>query len=99
MTTVVEVVLMRAKPEVTKAQVLEAAVGAKDDMDALPGLISRELLYNDEDGQWVDVVYWESMEHATNAINIANQKPNILKLFSLLDDSSVQMMHQRPVKL
>jgi heme-degrading monooxygenase HmoA len=99
MSTVVEVVLMRAKPHVTKTQVLEAAVGAKNDMDALPGLISRELLYNDEDGQWVDVVYWESMEHAKQAIEIANQKPNILRLFSLLDDSSVQLMHLHPIKL
>lgn len=96
--TVVEVVLCRTKAHVSEAQMIEAARMAKKEMDTLPGLISRELLLNDE-GQWVDIVHWESMEHAQQALQLVADKPKIQHMFSLIDESQMQMLHLHPVSM
>jgi hypothetical protein len=96
--TVVEVVLCRAKANVSEAEMREAARLAEPEMDSLPGLISRELLV-DSEGQWVDIVHWESMEHAQNALQLVGDKPAIQHLFSLIDEDQTRMMHLHPVTL
>jgi hypothetical protein len=93
---VVELVLCRPKAGVTDAELRAAAEASKDDLAALPGLVRRELLLDGE-GQWVDVVHWESMEHATNALKLVEGKPNVMRLFSLLDQERMQMFHLSPV--
>jgi hypothetical protein len=94
--SVVEIVLMRAKPDVSEAEMLAASAAAAPDMDALPGLLKRELLLSD-DGLWVDVVHWDRMENAQNALKLVEDKPLIQQLFSLIDEATVQMYHLRPV--
>jgi hypothetical protein len=93
---VVEVVLCRAKDGVSEAEVRQAAEAAGPEMDTLPGLLKRELLL-DANGQWIDVVHWRSYADSQNALQLAMTKPNILHLFSLLDESRTQMFHLMPV--
>ncbi len=95
---VVELVLMRAKAGLSEAEVRAAGDAAQPEMDALPGLLSRELLLSD-DGLWVDIVHWDSLENAQGALKLAEGMPKLQHLFSLLDESSVQMYHLRPVLL
>lgn len=93
---VVEIAMSRAKEGVDEAEIWAAATAAQADMDSLPGIIRRETL-KDENGLWVDIVYWESMEAAQNALPLAHEKPQLARLFSLLDLETSQMYHLHPV--
>ena len=48
-----------------------------------PGFIRRELLKGEE-GQWVDLVYWESEEAAAQAMQQAAASPTCLEYFRLM---------------
>src|SRR5918997_2398355 len=48
-----------------------------------PGFIRRELLKG-QDGQWVDLVYWESAEAAARAMEQAANSPACLEYFQLM---------------
>jgi hypothetical protein len=93
---VVEVVLFTAKPDVTEAQMREAAQYSAAELESLPGLLKRELLLN-ADGQWIDIGHWESLEHAMQALELVKEKPTIQAFFNLIDEASVQMFHLNPV--
>lgn len=59
---------------------------------ALDGFIRRET-FKAEDGQWVDVVHWHSMDDAHNALEIFANNPDVQPLASMIDESSINMMH------
>jgi hypothetical protein len=48
-----------------------------------PGFIRRELLKG-KDGQWVDLVYWESPEAAARAVQEAANSPVCFEYFRLM---------------
>ena len=48
-----------------------------------PGFLRRELLKG-QDGQWVDLVYWESEEAAARAMQEAASSPACFEYFQLM---------------
>jgi hypothetical protein len=66
------------------------------------GFIRRELLKG-QDGQWVDLVYWESEEAAARAMQEAASSPACLEYFQLMvgvdhPDPAAGVLHLRQVK-
>jgi heme-degrading monooxygenase HmoA len=59
----IEVVLFKTKPQFTDEQVSQMLTSLNPILEHLPGFISRQLS-KDESGQWLDLVYWKSMEQA-----------------------------------
>ncbi|RIK40050.1 MAG: hypothetical protein DCC55_16255 [Chloroflexi bacterium] len=62
-----------------------------------PGFIRRELLRG-RDNQWVDLVYWESMEDAVQAAQNAANSPVCYAYFQLMvaadhDDPAAGVLH------
>jgi hypothetical protein len=67
-----------------EAVLLQASAALQQDFLARqPGFIRRELLRGKEN-QWVDLVYWESMEAAEQAAHIAAASPVCYAYFQLM---------------
>lgn len=56
------------------------------------GFIKRTFAKS-ESGDWVDVIYWETMSDATKASEAAMKSPACAPMFEVLDGSSVKMYH------
>ena len=95
MNHVKEVVLFRLNTDADEAAFLKDAQATFDLLAGYDGYIERELTVT-EDGLWIDIVTWESMETAhTAAENI--MKSAIGQAFgNHIDFESTQMNHSRP---
>ncbi len=45
------------------------------------------------DNEWIDVVYWETMNDATKAMESAMKSPACAPMFGMIDDASIKMHH------
>lgn len=63
---VVEIVLFRLREGVSHEDLLQAADALMPDLRRMSGYIKRELLCG-ASGQWVDLVYWRSLNEALAA--------------------------------
>ena len=58
-----------------------------------PGFISRELAYDAEHDQYVDVVWWRSLDEAHAAAEAAMSSEACLPMFSKIELESATMIH------
>jgi len=91
-TPAIEIVVFRAKPGVSPQAIREAALSAQACIEGLDGYVQRHFGSNAQ-GQYVDVVYWQSMAHAQVAAQAVMALSPCQHFFSLIDESSLQMMH------
>jgi hypothetical protein len=81
-----------------EASLLRAADAIQDGFLAKqPGFVRRELLKG-EDGQWADLVYWESADAAAAAMKEAAASPACFEYFRLMvganqADPGVDLQH------
>ena len=85
MTTVtIEWAPFRLVDGVDEARLLRASDALQTEfLSKQPGFVRRELLEG-PDGQWADLVYWESEETAARAMQQAAESPVCLEYFKLL---------------
>ena len=55
------------------------------------GYISRKLIYNDK--EWADLVLWETMEDAKNAMAVCQESAVVLEYFTYFDLKSSKFTH------
>ncbi len=103
-TVTIEWAPFRLADGVDEARLLRAADGIHEGFLARqPGLIRRELLKG-QDGQWVDLLHWESEEAAARAMEQAAKSPVCLEYFQLMvganggADPGEGLLHFRRVK-
>lgn len=97
-TMVVELAQFKTKHGVSDAEVLTASQEAHDGFLAKQkGYVSREFLKSG-DGEWVDIVHWESIEDAQAAMNAFMGHPSTKEFGEVIDPSSIKMMHLKVVK-
>lgn len=89
---VIEQVQFRARNPEADRRMAEAAWAAQAAIEQLPGYVGRQFGRSD-DGDWVDLVRWKSMQHARDAAASAGREPAIAAFFALIDMDSVQMRH------
>lgn len=95
---VIEVALFRTKAGTEEAVLLDAIEESQRGFLAqCPGFIRRELAKG-EDGQWLDMVYWQSLHDAQRAAQAFPTHPSARRFEHLLDVSSVTMLHLEQVK-
>ncbi len=75
----------------------EAEVVQNNFLEKQSGYIDRELL-KDKDGQWVDILHWNSMEEAQKAAEVMISDPATQDFMQKIDPSSVKMLHLEIVK-
>ncbi len=90
---VVEVAISKAKPGVTREQVLATVDPVSEWVRNQPGFVSRDLTYSPADEKWIDVIWWESLEAAQAAAERAMTSEACAPLFSLIDLEGTQMLH------
>lgn len=75
----------------------EAGAVQKNFLEKQSGYIDRELL-KDKDGQWVDILHWNSMEEAQKATEVMMSDPATQGFMQKIDPSSVKMLHLEQMK-
>lgn len=58
----------------------------------------RRHLSRAEDGTWLDLVYWATMDDAQRAAQAVMQMPEAMAAFSVIDQSTLQFLHLVPVQ-
>ena len=96
---IVEVFVFKLREGVGEEHFVQAAARSAKFVAGLSGLIDRELLRPAEDGTWVDVVHWESMEAVTKAAEAVLSSPDCQPFLSATDESQTQMLHLTAVDL
>jgi hypothetical protein len=75
----------------------EAETVQKNFLEKQSGYVDRELL-KDKDGQWVDVLHWNSMEEAQKAAEVMMSDSAAQGFMQKVDPSSVKMLHLEQVR-
>ena len=94
--TVMELAIGKVKEGISREAYLAAAVAVEADLRAMPGFRSRRLLAG-EDGLWVDLVLWDSMEDALQAARAFEHIPSALPMIGMLNGETIRMYHLEPV--
>ena len=92
MNTAIEVVIFKAKAGVDASQLKGTALAIAPAIQKLPGFVSREF-GESEEGTYVDIVHWQNLASAQAAAQAVNEIPECGAFFSLIDESTVQMLH------
>lgn len=91
--TVLESVRFRLKPDQTVAAFLVLAEPGRAVLAAMPGFRRRTLA--ESDGQWLDLIEWDSLRAAQAAFPIVMAHPDFTDLMAAIDEATVEMQHLR----
>ena len=91
-----EIVLYRLKPDIERERFLQISARATEWLRTRRGYIRRDLL-EDESGQWIDLVRWETMDDALAAADAFAQTPDAAAFMEAVEPESIRMMHPRRV--
>jgi hypothetical protein len=86
----VELVFFKSKPDVTEDQV----AGSAKTIQALAQSMGKPFeidLYKSEDGEWVEIVRWNSQEEAQQVEQAVMAMPEALNAMSVMDESSIEV--------
>lgn len=92
----IELVLFKFKAGVAEADGVKAMESLNGFVSQQKGFISRKFSKK-EDGSWVDLVFWQTMEDARKASELVMQSPLCVEAFKVIDDANMQFMHATPV--
>jgi hypothetical protein len=97
---VTELVLFKLKEGVDINTFLQASADVSDMLKTdLPGFIDRSLEHTQDESMWVDIVRWESMDQALEAMKIVESKQEFQPFVSLIETKDVQMFHLKPAQI
>ena len=90
---VVELAIFRVKEGVTREQLLGTVDAVSTWARRQPGFLSRDLTCSADDGTWIDVIWWESLDAAHAAAEAAMTSESCAPMFGLIDLEGTQMLH------
>jgi len=88
----IEVVTFNLKEGVSKEEGSKKLATLNDLVRTFDGFIKRSISCN-EQGKWVDIVYWTSKELAPDAAKSVAENPTAMEAFQVIDENSIQMNH------
>ncbi len=91
--SVVELVVFKLNDGVSREELHDTVEGVSAWAREQPGFISRELSYDAEGDRWIDVVWWQSMEDAQRAAELAMSSESCAPMFGLIAMESTLMLH------
>lgn len=92
----IELVIFKAKPGFSLDKVKTSLLSLNPILESYKGFISRKLALSKEN-QWMDLVYWESMEDATFAADDVMKNENAIKAFEVIDKQEMSFFHFDPI--
>ncbi|SMP07018.1 hypothetical protein [Shimia sagamensis] len=92
--SVIEIVRYRLNATAKPEQAVAAWEKSQSFAKAQPGFVRRRIATTAE-GDWIDEVEWESLEHAHAAAATFDPEtyPELMDLMAVLDQSSMSMTH------
>lgn len=93
---IIEVVTFKLNQQATAEQLTATNSAMQDFLNQQQGFQYRSLSC-DEEGQWFDIVYWESMEAAKRGGEAFMKSAVCAGLMPLIDSGSVNMRHMDAV--
>ncbi|MBO9476234.1 hypothetical protein J7382_01685 [Shimia sp. R11_0] len=92
--SVIEIVRFRLNAGVTSTQATAAWEKSQSFVQSQPGFLRRRLATT-SDGEWLDEVEWESLDHAhaASAAFDPEAHPELMDLVAILDQTSMTMTH------
>jgi hypothetical protein len=94
---VLEVVLYKVRPGTPDAEVLAASDGAQRWLEQQPGYLHREVAKS-EDGVWLDLVHWATLEQALTAAKAFGERPEAAAFGPFTDEATLQLLHLHQVR-
>lgn len=96
---IVEISQFKLAKGVTKEDFLrEANLVQEKFLERQQGYINRELL-KDEEGQWMDILHWESLNDALKASETLLKEPSAQSFIEKMNPTSVKIFHLTHVKI
>ena len=86
---VLELVVFKLKEGASREQFLGTNDAVSAWISRQPGFISRELSHEPDGDRWIDVIWWETMENAGAAAELALSSESCAPMFALIDRESV----------
>jgi hypothetical protein len=93
---ILELVVFELNDGVSREQFLGTNDAVSTWIAKQPGFISRELSYDAEGDRWIDLIWWESLENAGAAAELAMSSESCAPMFALIDMESMLMLHGEP---
>lgn len=93
MKNALEIVIYKTKDGVSDTDFIHTGAEMEENFAKKQKGFIRRTFAKSENGDWVDVIYWETMEDAMKASEAAMKSPVCAPLFGMLDNESVKMHH------
>ena len=84
-----EVVYFKSKAGVSSSQLITSAKHMDRTLRTWKGFVSRELVELGN-GEWIDIVHWESVEAANKAAAIETTSEVCLPFFALIEETQIK---------
>ena len=95
---IVEITQFKLVDGVTEESFLQDATNVqKGFLEKQAGYAGTRQLLKGDAGEWVDIVYWESLENAQKAQEAAMGSKTCMPMFQKIDPSSIKMLHLEQV--
>ena len=96
--TIIELVQCSLQPDTSDADFLAAAEEAQTGfLEGFDGFIKREL-WKKDDGQWVDLIYWTTVEAAQNSMGQFISHPSTQHFMALIQPDNTTVAHFTQIK-
>lgn len=86
-----EVVSYQLKQDVSAEMFMRYANMLQEALCGENGFVKREVYFNAENGVWVELAEWESLEAAKQCEAKIMQEPFMAEAMGLIDESTIQM--------
>lgn len=95
---VIEVVLFELNDGVSPESFIASAAATEKKVRQYSGFIKRQLSQG-ENGHWVDLVWWESLEEAHQAAEDIMKDTSCAPFMQAIKPDTMQMFHLNPVAI
>ncbi|MCG9757625.1 MULTISPECIES: hypothetical protein [Pseudoalteromonas] len=90
---VVEIVKFKLALGATESDIMDVNPAFTEWVEQQPGLLYRSLTKDSQTGEYLDIIYWQSMEHA-KAVSAQFPKTEVCqRLTQYIDSESVTISH------
>jgi len=88
----IELVIFKFKSGIDDQKALEVFTALNEILKTYIGFVSRQFAKATDD-TWMDMVYWESIEHAKTAADDIMKNPKAVELFGYMDETKMNFYH------
>lgn len=92
-TPTIETVTFKLQPDTDEVAFVKAAKATEGLLHQKGAMIESRLLIKDEEGQWTDIIHWQSLHQAKEMAATLMEEPEFAQLMPMIDPETVTMRH------